>query len=70
MALVAQDLNSVNSVILDRMQSQIPLIPELAGHLIAGGGKQLRGEGAVLVGDRVDVGRVDDRERAHAGRAA
>ncbi|GAA4769249.1 polyprenyl synthetase family protein [Stakelama sediminis] len=42
MALVAQDLNLVNSVILDRMQSQIPLIPELAGHLIAGGGKRLR----------------------------
>lgn len=42
MALVAQDLNSVNSVILDRMQSKIPLIPELAGHLIAGGGKRMR----------------------------
>ena len=41
-ALVAGDLNAVNSVILDRMQSQIPLIPELAGHLIAGGGKRLR----------------------------
>ena len=40
--LVANDMNLVNSVILDRMQSQIPLIPELAGHLIAGGGKRLR----------------------------
>lgn len=42
MALVAGDMNRVNSVILDRMQSDIPLIPELAGHLIAGGGKRLR----------------------------
>ncbi|MBA3880393.1 MAG: farnesyltranstransferase [Sphingobium sp.] len=42
MALVAGDLNLVNAVILDRMQSQIPLIPELAGHLIAGGGKRMR----------------------------
>ena len=42
MALVAQDMHSVNSVILDRMQSKIPLIPELAGHLIAGGGKRMR----------------------------
>ncbi len=42
MALVAHDLNLVNSVILDRMQSDIPLIPELAGHLIAGGGKRMR----------------------------
>ncbi len=42
MALVASDMNQVNSVILDRMQSEIPLIPELAGHLIAGGGKRMR----------------------------
>lgn len=42
MALIAGDLNAVNSVILARMQSRIPLIPELAGHLIAGGGKRMR----------------------------
>jgi octaprenyl-diphosphate synthase len=42
MALVAHDMNLVNAVILDRMQSDIPLIPELAGHLIAGGGKRMR----------------------------
>ncbi len=41
-ALVAADLNAVNHVILERMQSEIPLIPELAGHLIAGGGKRMR----------------------------
>ena len=40
--LVAADLNQVNSVILARMQSDVPLIPELAGHLIAGGGKRMR----------------------------
>lgn len=40
--LVSADLNQVNAVILDRMQSEIPLIPELAGHLIAGGGKRMR----------------------------
>lgn len=42
MALVAPGLNNVNRVILDRMQSPVALIPELAGHLIAGGGKRLR----------------------------
>ena len=42
MALVADDMHAVNAVILDRMQSRIPLIPELAGHLIAGGGKRMR----------------------------
>jgi len=40
--LVSGDLNYVNSVILDRMQSDVVLIPELAGHLIAGGGKRMR----------------------------
>ena len=42
MQLVADDMNGVNSVILDRMQSKVALIPELAGHLIAGGGKRMR----------------------------
>lgn len=42
MALTAQGMNSVNQVILERMQSEIPLIPALAGHLIAGGGKRMR----------------------------
>ncbi|PCD04489.1 farnesyltranstransferase [Sphingomonas spermidinifaciens] len=41
-AVTAHDMNCVNAVILDRMQSDIPLIPKLAGHLIAGGGKRMR----------------------------
>ena len=40
--LIASDMNGVNSVILERMQSKVALIPELAGHLIAGGGKRMR----------------------------
>ena len=42
MALVASDMNGVNAVILERMQSKVALIPELAGHLIGGGGKRMR----------------------------
>ena len=42
MTLVGNDMNGVNSVILERMQSKVALIPELAGHLIAGGGKRMR----------------------------
>jgi len=42
LALVAADMNGVNGVILERMQSKVALIPELAGHLIAGGGKRMR----------------------------
>lgn len=42
LSLTAPGMNSVNAIILDRMQSEIPLIPTLAGHLIAGGGKRMR----------------------------
>ena len=41
-ALTASGMNAVNAVILERMQSKVALIPELAGHLIAGGGKRMR----------------------------
>ncbi len=41
-ALVQEDLLAVNDVILSRMQSPVALIPQLAGHLIAAGGKRLR----------------------------
>ncbi|MDG5748679.1 polyprenyl synthetase family protein [Qipengyuania sp. XHP0207] len=54
LALTASGMNQVNQVILDRMQSEVPLIPALAGHLISGGGKRLRPmltlAGAELVG--------------------
>lgn len=41
-ALVAADLDRVNRLILDRLQSEVGLIPELARHLIAAGGKRIR----------------------------
>jgi octaprenyl-diphosphate synthase len=40
--LVADDMQAVNAAILERMQSPVALIPQLAGHLIAAGGKRLR----------------------------
>ena len=36
------DMIAVNGIILNRMQSDIPMIPELAGYLIAAGGKRIR----------------------------
>ena len=42
LSLTAPGMNAVNAIILDRMQSEIPLIPALAGHLISGGGKRMR----------------------------
>ena len=41
-ALVADDLKAVNELIVRRMESPVALIPELAGHIIAAGGKRLR----------------------------
>ena len=35
-------MRDVNKVILEKMASDVPLIPELAGHLIAAGGKRMR----------------------------
>ncbi|HXV23812.1 MAG TPA: polyprenyl synthetase family protein [Alphaproteobacteria bacterium] len=42
LALTAEDMAAVNTLILARMQSPVGLIPQLAGHLIAAGGKRLR----------------------------
>ncbi len=41
-ALVAVELGEVNRVILDRMQSPVALIPQLAQHIVAAGGKRVR----------------------------
>jgi octaprenyl-diphosphate synthase len=41
-AQVADDLQAVNRVILEKMQSPVTLIPQLAGHIIAAGGKRIR----------------------------
>ena len=41
-ALVREDLEACNRLIVDRMQSEVALIPQLAAHLVAAGGKRLR----------------------------
>ena len=40
--LVGADLDRVNQLIIQHMQSDVQLIPQLAGHIIAAGGKRLR----------------------------
>ncbi len=42
LALVADDMQGVNNVILSMVRSDVELIPELAQHLINSGGKRLR----------------------------
>ena len=41
-ALVRADLESCNRLIVDKMQSPVALIPQLAAHIVAAGGKRLR----------------------------
>jgi octaprenyl-diphosphate synthase len=40
--LLRPDLDLVNLLIIERMQSPVALIPQLAGHIVAAGGKRLR----------------------------
>ena len=42
LAEVNTDLGAVNRLIVERMHSPVALIPQLAGHIIAAGGKRLR----------------------------
>lgn len=42
MDIVKSDLDETNRIILERMHSEVELIPTLARHLIAAGGKRLR----------------------------
>ena len=41
-ALVTADLTAVNQLIVKHMDSPVALIPQLAGHIVAAGGKRLR----------------------------
>ena len=41
-ALLADDLARCNRTIVQRMESPVPLIPRLAAHLVAAGGKRIR----------------------------
>ena len=58
-ALLADDMNATNALIIDRMQSSVPMIPELAGYLIAAGGKRIRPlltlAAAQICGDATDA---------------
>jgi octaprenyl-diphosphate synthase len=41
-AVLADDMQAVNRIIVDRMHSPVALIPQLAGYIVAAGGKRLR----------------------------
>jgi len=41
-ALTGEDIKKVNQLIVDNMQSPVVLIPQLAAHIVAAGGKRMR----------------------------
>ena len=41
-ALTGEDIKKVNQLIVDNMQSPVALIPQLAAHIVAAGGKRMR----------------------------
>lgn len=41
-SLLSEDMDAVNAMIVARMDSPVPMIPQLAGYLIAAGGKRIR----------------------------
>ena len=73
--LLADDMKAVNAMILQRLASDVPLIPELAGHLIAAGGKRIRPmmtlAGAQIAGGSVHaVGLATAVEFIHSANAS
>lgn len=61
MRLAAEDMAAVDALIRERMHSDVPVIPALAEHLIAAGGKRLRPLVAVAAARLIGSG--NDRHR-------
>jgi octaprenyl-diphosphate synthase len=59
-SLIANDMRGVDAVIRDRLHSDVPLVSQVAEHIIAGGGKRLRP--ALLL---LSSGAVAYRENQH-----
>ncbi len=57
--MLQSDMKSVNTLILEHMQSGIPMIPELASHLIAAGGKRVRPLLSIAAANMFDYGGED-----------
>jgi len=59
LSMTERAMQDVNAIIVDRMQSEIELIPTLAGHLVASGGKRVRPmltlAGAMMAGGKTDM---------------
>jgi len=69
-ALVGEDLKAVNALIVQRMHSPVELIPQLASHLIAAGGKRLRPMLTLAAAKMCGYGRDDATAARHIALAA
>ena len=56
--LVDDDLKAVNRTIVERMHSPVALIPQLAGHIVASGGKRLRPLLTLAAAKLCEIGRA------------
>src|ERR1700694_2443617 len=63
-ALIQADLHSVDGVIRARLKSAVPLVDQVAEHIISGGGKRLRPLLVVLAGGAIPRTRCSATRRA------
>lgn len=68
-AYLSEDMQACNQAIIDRMQSSVPLIPQLGAHIVAAGGKRLRPL-LTLASARLCGYGADCDEQRHVGLAA
>ena len=63
---MAADMDAVNQMIMTHMQSDVPLIPQLASYLIAAGGKRIRPLLTLSCTALFESGKLEDNmKRAH-----
>ena len=64
--LAAKDMKSVDAIIVERMQSPVGMIPDLAAHLVSAGGKRLRPLLTIASAHLVDYEGTDHHKLAAA----
>ena len=68
--VLAEQLATTNQLLVHHMQSDVPMIPELAGHIIASGGKRVRPLLTLSIAEVCGYGFQKNNAQRHAGLAA
>ena len=66
-ALVRDDLVAVDAMIRARLKSAVPLVDQVAEHIIGGGGKRLRPLLCVLAGRACGIDRLRQSDKRNPG---